>query len=449
MKGKLKQAKGITLIALVITIIVLLILAGVSIAMLTGQNGILTQATNAKVEQSHGAVREGIALAYNEYQIEINTASNIKLASTETVQIQGKEEKALASYSSFLDFLSQKGYANSSTGIIDVEALTGSRQSLGNGTGSSDVYKIEEQDGSYVVSYYTEDNQKEEIWSIANNDNVEINITKTNIPNDQNVGAVLLTVDRVIQNGTELPKTMQVTEDEYYNMLLQKLETMTDEEKGTMILELFNILGTPFKDINEVIEYAYNQGLISENTEEAFYEYVETNHDEFANMIYQFDYNLIGSYDKETGELQRYTVTNPDGENSATYLATQNGDYIFTVEIEGKEYSKTVNVNNINGSQESEKDYKIEQDRYIIKLKDVENNNYTTFSEAYLLNNGELINVTNKIGDEDEDGIADIYALDLAETIGLEYRDGEVTRTIILNKDGIWYASEIKIRNYG
>ena len=39
--------KGITLIALVITIIVLLILAGVSIAMLTGSNGILTQATKA------------------------------------------------------------------------------------------------------------------------------------------------------------------------------------------------------------------------------------------------------------------------------------------------------------------------------------------------------------------------------------------------------------------
>ena len=39
--------KGITLIALVITIIVLLILAGVSIAMLTGNNGILNQAQNA------------------------------------------------------------------------------------------------------------------------------------------------------------------------------------------------------------------------------------------------------------------------------------------------------------------------------------------------------------------------------------------------------------------
>ena len=43
----MKNQKGITLIALVITIIVLLILAGVSIAMLTGDNGILGQATKA------------------------------------------------------------------------------------------------------------------------------------------------------------------------------------------------------------------------------------------------------------------------------------------------------------------------------------------------------------------------------------------------------------------
>ena len=46
MKNKLKEQlkinKGITLIALVITIIVLLILAGVTIATLTGDNGILT-----------------------------------------------------------------------------------------------------------------------------------------------------------------------------------------------------------------------------------------------------------------------------------------------------------------------------------------------------------------------------------------------------------------------
>ena len=44
----MKENKGITLIALIVTIIVLLILAGVSIAMLTGNNGILTQAKLAK-----------------------------------------------------------------------------------------------------------------------------------------------------------------------------------------------------------------------------------------------------------------------------------------------------------------------------------------------------------------------------------------------------------------
>ena len=45
---KNKSPKGITLIALVVTIIVLLILAGISISMLTGQNGILNRAQEAK-----------------------------------------------------------------------------------------------------------------------------------------------------------------------------------------------------------------------------------------------------------------------------------------------------------------------------------------------------------------------------------------------------------------
>ena len=59
----MKNQKGITLIALVITIIVLLILAGVSIAMLTGDNGILTQTNKAKYTQIEGQVKEEINLA--------------------------------------------------------------------------------------------------------------------------------------------------------------------------------------------------------------------------------------------------------------------------------------------------------------------------------------------------------------------------------------------------
>lgn len=61
-----KNQNGITLIALVITIIVLLILAGVSIAMLTGENGILTKATSAKDESSKAEVKEAVSLAIAE-----------------------------------------------------------------------------------------------------------------------------------------------------------------------------------------------------------------------------------------------------------------------------------------------------------------------------------------------------------------------------------------------
>lgn len=60
---KSTKQNGITLIALVITIIVLLILAGVSIATLTGQNGILTQANNAKTSTEIGDEKEKVELS--------------------------------------------------------------------------------------------------------------------------------------------------------------------------------------------------------------------------------------------------------------------------------------------------------------------------------------------------------------------------------------------------
>ena len=67
-KNIVKKQTGITLIALVITIIVLLILAGVSIAMLTGNNGILTQAKLAKENTAKAEEDENNKLdANNDY----------------------------------------------------------------------------------------------------------------------------------------------------------------------------------------------------------------------------------------------------------------------------------------------------------------------------------------------------------------------------------------------
>ena len=58
----LKNEKAITLITLIITLIVLLILAGVSFATLTGDNGILTQATEAKEKNEETSTEEVVKL---------------------------------------------------------------------------------------------------------------------------------------------------------------------------------------------------------------------------------------------------------------------------------------------------------------------------------------------------------------------------------------------------
>ena len=58
----MKKNKGITLIALIITIIVLLILAGVSIAMLTGESGVITQAQKAKISTELSGYKEELEL---------------------------------------------------------------------------------------------------------------------------------------------------------------------------------------------------------------------------------------------------------------------------------------------------------------------------------------------------------------------------------------------------
>ena len=76
-KRKLLKNNGITLVALIATIIVLLILVGVSIAMLTGENGILTQAQKSKEETEQAKKDEISGLdnmesLINEYTGDVN-----------------------------------------------------------------------------------------------------------------------------------------------------------------------------------------------------------------------------------------------------------------------------------------------------------------------------------------------------------------------------------------
>ncbi len=75
LKEELKYGKkGITLISLVVTIIVLLILAGVTIATLTGENGILSRATESKNKTEEAQEKESLELAVTSSQMEdVNT----------------------------------------------------------------------------------------------------------------------------------------------------------------------------------------------------------------------------------------------------------------------------------------------------------------------------------------------------------------------------------------
>ena len=75
---------GITLIALVVTIVVLLIIAGVAISMLTGDDGIITNSTLAKLETEFSAYKEEVELYKNNKLIENNNFEGDSLSAGKT-----------------------------------------------------------------------------------------------------------------------------------------------------------------------------------------------------------------------------------------------------------------------------------------------------------------------------------------------------------------------------
>ena len=165
-KQNLKENKGITLIALVITIIVLLILAGITIGLVTGDNGILTQAQNAKNMTEKASEEEKIQMA-----------------------VMGSS-------------LTDNGYAD----VLETDSLTNELESQFGENG----YSILEEngDGSFLIAvndrkYYINDDK-----TVINSDNIiEIGADKfANFRDDVNAGntyegkVVLLTEDVDLQS---------------------------------------------------------------------------------------------------------------------------------------------------------------------------------------------------------------------------------------------------------
>ena len=92
----MKRKKGITLISLVISIIVLLILAGVSISLVVGNNGVLTQASNAVIESKKAKAIEEVKLAWTSAKLKYYGDWTIN--STVTLNTYLEDKNLLSSY---------------------------------------------------------------------------------------------------------------------------------------------------------------------------------------------------------------------------------------------------------------------------------------------------------------------------------------------------------------
>ncbi len=166
MKKCRKKPRGITLIALVITIIVLLILAGISIQALTN-TGIFAQAENAKKASEIASIKERISLDIYEKQLEPPLGSITEEQLEEILGKYGtvnKEEdgttKGITTEEGY-EILLKDIYEGGTTEEpleITVENITSTTNSItikiatsGNKGGTLEIYKKTEADGEYTL----------------------------------------------------------------------------------------------------------------------------------------------------------------------------------------------------------------------------------------------------------------------------------------------------------
>ena len=136
-----KENKGITLVALIITVIILLILAGVTISLVIGENGIITRSKETSKKSFEKDVQESLELAIADLEIS-------KTESGEKVEITD---------------LLEKGYINEE-GVININKLLGKKGQYGNGANKQDVFIIENNE----LWYYEKNGEGKKISKLSN-----------------------------------------------------------------------------------------------------------------------------------------------------------------------------------------------------------------------------------------------------------------------------------------
>ena len=398
----LKNKKGITLIALVVTIVVLLILAGVTISLLLDENGIIAKSKDARTETRVSQIEDEVGM-WKQHNF-INKESN---------QAQESADTMLAS-------------------LISRKLLTEDEIDR-----NQELITIKKKDGTVIkeISYSS----------------VTINISKT--PATEKSGAVILTVDSV--DGLTKIDVSQGDEglNNFVNSLSeeQKKEIIRNEYIKLVNQEDPSANCTTFQD---ALDWAKKQGDISEATEDAFW----------AGLLSKrgLDENLIvilksGYFNESTKMIEGYTVTNPANTTSNEYIATANGTYTFKIQdiVTGKTYTKKVEVTNVDtslptfavASEENEYGY------VSVMLKLELTGEYTKFEKAYIIYNNEKIEITSLIYyDDNKDGYyISTEGIDklLCDKKIITKRGvlGNTDQTIILVKDNKEYTGTINMGN--
>lgn len=138
---KKTRAKGITLIALVVTIVILLILAGISINLVLGENGIISKAQESRLKSDNATVSDSLKMMIASYAIDDMG--------------EGKTD--------VLARLNTDGITDAND-VINVPVLVGKKLGTGNGSGTSDVYVIEDN----KLYYYDKKGEKTDLGDIDN-----------------------------------------------------------------------------------------------------------------------------------------------------------------------------------------------------------------------------------------------------------------------------------------
>lgn len=106
-----KKERGITLVALVVTIVVLLILAGVSISMVLGNNGIVKKATDSQAAQDKAYAKEVVESGLKSVQIDVLTGVKTTAGVNDVVTAIGDSNFVAGTDANTVKYTSKDGKA--------------------------------------------------------------------------------------------------------------------------------------------------------------------------------------------------------------------------------------------------------------------------------------------------------------------------------------------------